>query len=432
MAIMLNDTERQLYSAITNDGQVPAVEEVQDGEKKSLRNSVETVSIKDVLGTPDMVRFIPRVIQTVVMEAIEPDSIITQNCFYEIPIKGITQLQIGALGALSIGKVSEKGEYPEAYISMGSAGEMVSLATDKYGLQLGFSDEVIEESQWPIVNVWLQAAGRAFARHQEETAIKIIDGFGTDVLSNSSPTTAEYGNCSGRDITGASNGTMTLNDIFDMYSYLAMRGFVPDTLIMHPLAWKTFAIDPETREIMIEGATLTTNRMPAGSPSPGWGPTPFDGLGLRTIATGGADNTRNYLPMPNAYVNTLNPLGATFNLAPKYLPSPMKVLVSPYVPFDANGHGSRVPTTNIYMLDSRRCGVFAVRERPTTEEWRDPARDLQYMKLRARYGFAILEQGKSVAVARNVVIDRNYVFENTNAQTLANINRNTAHYSNQG
>ncbi len=45
----------------------------------------------------------------------------------------------------------------------------------------------------------------------------------------------EYGVLSGRDITGAFNGSMTLNDIFDLYAWLSMRGFTPDTLILHPL-----------------------------------------------------------------------------------------------------------------------------------------------------------------------------------------------------
>jgi hypothetical protein len=40
------------------------------------------------------------------------------------------------------------------------------------------------------------------------------------------------------------------------------------------------------------------------------------------------------------------------------------------------------------------------------------------MKIRERWGMQLLEQGKGVAIARNVVIARNYVFENTNSVTL--------------
>ena len=40
-------------------------------------------------------------------------------------------------------------------------------------------------------------------------------------------------------------------------------------------------------------------------------------------------------------------------------------------------------------------------------------------------GFALLEQGKGVAVARDVIIARNYSFENSNTVTLDAITRTT-------
>jgi hypothetical protein len=42
--------------------------------------------------------------------------------------------------------------------------------------------------------------------------------------------------------------------------------------------------------------------------------------------------------------------------------------------------------------------------------------------MREAYGFAILEQGKAIAKASNVVIARNYNFENANSQTLSTLN----------
>ena len=62
---------------------------------------------------------------------------------------------------------------------------------------------------------------------------------GITVMDNASPTAVadptEYGSLTGRDITGAFNGSMTLNDLFDLYAWLVMRGFTPNTLILHPL-----------------------------------------------------------------------------------------------------------------------------------------------------------------------------------------------------
>jgi hypothetical protein len=56
-----------------------------------------------------------------------------------------------------------------------------------------------------------------------------------------------------------------------------------------------------------------------------------------------------------------------------------------------------------------------------TDRWTDPERDIENIKMREEYGFALLEQGKGIGIARNIVIARNYVFENSNAQDLSEI-----------
>ena len=40
------------------------------------------------------------------------------------------------------------------------------------------TDEVVEESQWDIVGLWLRAAGRALARHKETFAFKLLNEMG--------------------------------------------------------------------------------------------------------------------------------------------------------------------------------------------------------------------------------------------------------------
>ena len=54
---------------------------------------------------------------------------------------------------------------------------------------------------------------------------------GQTVFDNAAPAQSEFGVCTGRNIAGAQNGSMTLNDLLDIYAYLWMRGFMPDTLI---------------------------------------------------------------------------------------------------------------------------------------------------------------------------------------------------------
>ena len=308
----------------------------------------------------------------------------------------------------------------------------------KHGLQVRVTDETIEESQWDVIGMWLRAAGRALARHKESRACKLLNEMGITVFDNRTPATVadplEYGTLTGRDISGASNGSMTLNDLFDLYAWLTMRGFTPDTLILHPLAWKVFAIDPEIREIVLRGATLASRRMPQGSSSPGWG-TSHEGLGLRTTATGtgsalgygtGPDSVLGKIGA-NPWVSTLNPLAATYNVQPQYLPSPLKVLVTPFAVFQKAlaPISSGIPavtrayaSTTVTMLDSNNCGVLVQRTPVSTEEYDDPARDIRAMKIMEKWGMHLLEQGKAVATAENVVIARNYVFDNSNVVTL--------------
>ena len=276
------------------------------------------------------------------------------------------------------------------------------------------------------------------ARHKELWAAKLLNDLGITVMDNASPTAVadptEYGSLTGRDITGAFNGSMTLNDLFDLYAWLVMRGFTPNTLILHPLAWKIFSIDPEIREVVLRGATLASRSLPQGTYSPGWG-TSHEGKGLRTTATGTGTAT-GYGTGPDAvlgkiganpWVSTLNPLAATFNIQPQYMPSPLTVLVSPYIAYTRGAAtissgtpavSRTYPTTTVAMLDSNNCGVLVQRTPVTTEEFDDPARDIRALKIMEKWGMHLLEQGKGIACAKNVVITRNYVFDNSNVVTL--------------
>jgi hypothetical protein len=259
---------------------------------------------------------------------------------------------------------------------------------------------------------------------------------GTILFDNKTPSNGHYATTTGRGIDGGQNGTMCANDIFQMYAYLVMRGFLPNVMLIHPLAWKTFMTDTEMREVVLQGNTLISNRLPNGTYSPGWG-TSHRGMGLRTTATGrGVDSTHGTGPDSvlgkigaNPWVQTLNPMGASFNIAPSYLPSPLTVLVTPFVPYIASdvvtpqypsadtGNLTR-PTCSVIMADSDNTGLLITKQGIGTEEFDDPARDIRALKINERYGYGLLEQGKSVASAHYIVIDRNYNFDNVNQVSL--------------
>ena len=324
-------------------------------------------------------------------------------------------------------------DYEEALSKFERALEIRKAIDDKRGMAASLANMgLIYQSTGnneKAIEYYRSAAAIAEEIGDRDSLQVILNNMGTIVFNNdqSVPTDAGYiGALTGRDIAGDPNGSMTLNDIMDLYTFLFMRGFIPDTILMHPLAWKVFSTDPEVREIVLKGAVLTSRRLPNGGPAQGW-PTGHGGLGLRTKATGttGASSAGTSLSTSSPFVATLNPLNATFNVAPGFLPSPMMVLVSPFVPFVSSVASIGKPTTSVIMADSSNCGILALRDPVSMEEFADPARDIRSMKIRERYGMNVVEQGKSIAIAKNVVIDRNYVFENTNMQTLEVISQST-------
>jgi hypothetical protein len=68
------------------------------------------------------------------------------------------------------------------------------------------------------------------------------------------------------------NGSMTVDDIFDMYAALLLNGFVPDTMLVHPMAWLMWVKDPVIREFAIQAgggsffAQFTGNPAVQGNP----------------------------------------------------------------------------------------------------------------------------------------------------------------------
>lgn len=80
---------------------------------------------------------------------------------------------------------------------------------------------------------------------------------------------------------------MTVDDIFDMYAAVLLNGFVPDTLLVHPMAWLMWVKDPVIREFAIQAgggsffAQFTGNPAVQGNPFYNFG-----GLGLGHGQTG--------------------------------------------------------------------------------------------------------------------------------------------------
>ena len=155
----------KVYTAFTNNGNVEG----------------EGIHIKDLMATPDVVRFIPQVVEWIVREALEPNLLIVPTLFQEIKMERGTRVQIGAIGSLYASEVAEGTEYKENDLQM-DGGDMVSINIKKHGLMIRVTDEMITDNQFDVIGLWLRAAGRALARHKEQYAIRLLNEFGIEVF----------------------------------------------------------------------------------------------------------------------------------------------------------------------------------------------------------------------------------------------------------
>lgn len=357
------------------------------------------ITVKDVLDVPNASVLMPKVMTNIVKEAVEPllvGTSLLQRINYSY---GLT-ISFPATGALVAADIADGQEYPERSLQI--AGGTVTAKIGKSGLAVKFTDEMIKYSQFDVMGMHLRQAGYALARHKEVKIWNYIRAMGMPVFDNLTPSTSLKGVCTGRDLSGTGNGSVTMDDLFDTYAQIVMQGFIPDTLIMHPLTWAMFAKDATLRYLVLNGGNGSWFATWRGSPA---GRAPWDTQGGQGVSGG-----QTITPGENAAgaaATSLYGYPQTINSAPNlpgYMNIPFRIVVSPFVPFDP-----RRLLTDIYMCDSSNLGAIVVDEDVTMEEWRDPRVDIQKVKLRERYGIVMFNEGKGIGALKNVHVVPNEV-----------------------
>ena len=299
-------------------------------------------------------------------------------------------------------------DLPIYNINIGGA-QSFGVQVQRHGLRLKIAKRFVDESSYPWISFWLRLAGNALARHKEEFIFDFITKLGTVVFDNDtsarlSAATVQpiKGVTTGRNYKGVLNGSMTVDDIFDMYAAVMLNGFIPDTLLVHPLAWMMFVKDPVLREFAIQsgGGSFFANwqGQVAVKGNPFYN---FNGLGFGQGQTGqytaGAvagehadPNAGNYNHMTSAPI------------LPSYLGLPFRILVSPFVHFDPVTR-----TTDVMMFNSKNLGALIVAEETHVKSWEDGQYNILNMGIEETFGFGILQEGQAIAVAKNVKVRPN-------------------------
>lgn len=367
----------------------------------------ERLQLQDALSVPNAPLLFPKVISNIVKEAVEP-LLVGASLLTRINYSYGQTITFPAVGAMTAADIAEGQEYPERSLPMGGA--TVTATIGKSGVAVKVTDEMIRYSQFDVIGMHLRAAGRALARHKEVKIFNFIRSMGVTAFDNLTPASSVYGVCTGRDLQGNANGACTMDDVFDAFAQLLTQGFMPNTLLMHPLTWVMWVKDAQLRAFVQANGGGTFFASWTGNPASRapWDNSSQGGLGV----SGG----QNLLPGQTSTGQTA-PHGETASALldfpqdlqsapqlPSYLNVPFRIIVSPFVPYDP-----RRKLTDIYMFDSNELGVLVVDEDITTEEFDDPRVDIRKIKLRERYGIGILNEGQAIAVIRNVHVVPNEV-----------------------
>ena len=370
--------------------------------------SGEEVAFQDILNTSNAGALLPKVIVQVLKEAQEP-LLIGTGLLDRLSYKVGQTVVFPAMGAITADDIPEGGEYPEYQPQLGGA--TVTATVGKCGCSFGFTEEMVRYSQFDLMSLLMRQVGRAMARHKESKIFRHILSLGLVCFDNATPTSSIYGVTTGRDLSGSANGSMIMDDLFDIFAQLMHNGFLPDSILVHPLTWLMWIKDPVMRAFALEAGRGPFFQRWIGQVNKLYGPDngPQGKLGLsggQEIIPGGNAGSQAASGLEE-YNQTMTSAPAL----PSYMPFPFRILVSPFMPFDPDTR-----LTDIIVFQSGELGALLVDEELTTEEWRDPRIDVRKVKARERYGIGIYNEGLAIGVAKNVKVVPNEIVLPAQAQ----------------
>ena len=350
----LTDAELEQYQLTEDDTKVfKAFGDVLDGK------SVPGFNFKDFLASPSAKVLIPRVIIGTMRTAADP--VYLASKFYKkIRLKNGQAVMFPSIGVMRAHDVAEGQEIPEETVDW-QLHKNSLIHVGKSGVRIQYSDELQSDLEFDLISVLLQEAGRAMARLKEQKAFDEWLRHGWTVFDNNLRSRMPEAGTTGLDFEGNLNDTMSIDDLLDIIIAVYNNEYTPTDLIMHPLVWTCFARNGLT-------GSLTA---------------PFDRETKRE--------------MPNAQ----------FKLGPESiqgrLPFSFNVNLSPFAPIDR-----AAKTFDMFCVDANNVGVQIVKDELKTEEFRDPSRDLNNVKVIERYGFGTYNEGRAICSAKNISMARSY------------------------
>lgn len=352
--MVLKFTESEIKEYKLTESDIRFAEEF-DAMVKGEDNSVR---LSEFLATPSAQVLIPKVIVGAMREVAEPMYIGT-GMLSKIRLKQGQSMVFPSMGGgMRAQFIAEGQEYPEDTINWQNH-ETPEVRVGKAGIRIRVTDEMVTDSQWDVISMMTREAGRAMARLKEETAFNQFSKHGHTVFDNSLDDARAH--TTGLSVDGTANDTMSAEDFLDIIIAVMNNGFNPSDVLLHPLSWSVFA----KNELMGSLAKMPYDMYPH-KPAPG------------NMALG-----------PNSVAGRL--------------PFAFNVQMSPFIPFDKKNK-----RFDMYVVDRNNIGVQLVKEELSTEQFAEPARDIRNIKIKERYGIGILNEGRAIAVAKNISMNKSY------------------------
>jgi hypothetical protein len=391
---VLSDQERKLNNikhVWLNHGRLPNGDKVtyEQVAKADLKRSEdfaagtlkpEDVRISDGTFFWNNPMLIPKVVADIVREPLEITPQITQLLTplrFEGPFQSVMfpAVSSSAFGSLDL---AEGEPYPEAEMELGGT---VTATMGKVGVMVNFTDETIRFSQWDVMAMHLRMAGTALVRWKEQKCADHLFSQGTVYIDNSDPAARHS---TGRNAQFYFNGTISTYDLLNAYADMMNDGYVPDILLMHPVAWTIWAQDPTMRAWAFAHGGMPYQRH-------------LGQVGAVRQWLVGEGRVGSTVP------HDISQVATTQSNIPGLFPYPLRVVTSPFVPYDATDS-----TCSMLLADSTEIGILAVNEDVVTEDFRDPLRDINNVKMRERYAIQVLNEGQAIRTFAKIVIARSY------------------------
>lgn len=334
-----------------------------DGE----RFDAPTLDFKEALTTSDASILFPRVISEILLEPSEPNLWITNNATEIVTMDNAPLfIEFPSLSTLEAFEMSENQEYRSQTLAFQE--HMTSIRLRKYGVLASISDEVISNSQWPIIRLHLKHMAAAIARKQESLLYQAMYNRGMDVFDNSSTDSTLW--TTGVDTAQANNYSFSYNDLISLVGAIIAKRYEPTHFLAHPMAWPIFATDPLLRAQFFHGGQVATSI---------WKTAPQ------------FDQSMNF------------PFGITYI---PYYAQPFKENTT-LATGPASGMAA-VNVTDVTLIDARNALFAITRGDVEMDEMENWLRDSRSLKARKYLGVATKDQGRGIAHAKNIRLVRNH------------------------